>query len=73
MDKLLLLEEGSYYGHCNLARARAGDDQQSYCFLATETAGNFTRPVALLESSSDGIACYRSEAFNGEAKGDLFI
>lgn len=72
-DKLVVLEEGGYYGHCNIARARAGDDRQWYCYLPADRNANFTAPVSLLPSSADGVACYRSETFNGGAKEDLFV
>ena len=30
-------------------------------------------PLATLESSSDGMAYYRSETFGGAAKGNIFV
>lgn len=74
-DRLLEVIEGKYYGGCNAARARAGDDEQWYCYPPEDTQAEPTvvNSKLSLQSSSDGVACYRAEAFNGGAKNDLFI
>ena len=73
-DRLILAERGGYYGHCNIGRGRAGYDIEWECYGNEDprphTVGS---PAMLLESSSDGIVCYRAETFNGGAKDDLFI
>lgn len=74
LDELNLLEEGSYYGHPNRARGHADPRQNVYHFTgAPALPGVYERPLAVVDSSTDGVIEYRSAAFGGQLRGDLIL
>ena len=86
-DELLLLSENAYYGFANRNRGRTDNRQNyyispdepfppSYLPPGAETDPNFyTAPFALYPKggSNNGIFEYRSNAFGGELRGNIFV
>ncbi|MCB9855835.1 MAG: IPT/TIG domain-containing protein [Phycisphaerales bacterium] len=73
-DEFLLIEEDHYYGHPNRNRGRCDDRQNVYHDLnGMSVEGVFSQMLTELTPSTDGIMEYRSEAFNGEMRGDIIV
>lgn len=73
-DELVRIEADHYYGHPNRNRGRCDDRQNVYHDLnGTSVEGVFTQMLTELTPSTDGILEYRSEAFNGEMRGDIIV
>lgn len=74
-DKLLAVKGGGYYGHPNRNRARAGGAAARECTYRKPgaQAPGYTPPVALFDSSTNGIAEMRTNVFGGAVKGHLFF
>lgn len=74
-DKLLSVKGGGYYGHPNRNRGRAGGAAARECTYRKPNAQapGYTRPVALFDSSTNGIAEMRTNVFGGAIKGHLFF
>ncbi|WP_404789623.1 DUF4347 domain-containing protein [Altericista sp. CCNU0014] len=72
-DEINLIEEGNYYGHPNRNRGRTDDRQNVYRSAFTASIpGEYTAPLAVVNSATVGITEYRSLAFNGQLYGNLF-
>lgn len=65
------LFEGQYYGHPNRNRGRTDPRQCVYHPPEEESSADFTAPIAILGSSSNGITEYRNDAFDGALRGSL--
>jgi glucose/arabinose dehydrogenase len=73
-DELNLIEIGDYYGHANRNRGRFDARQNVFRpSFAPPDLASFIGPLAILTSSSNGIAEYRAQTFNGAMRGDLLI
>lgn len=73
-DELLRIEEDHYYGHPNRNRGRCDDRQNVYHDLTGNSVQSvFDQALIELTPSTDGIMEYRSEAFNGEMRGDIIV
>ncbi len=71
-DELNIIEEGNYYGHPNRNRGRF-DARQCIYHSGPEGSGpDWTGPIELLPTSSNGLVEYTSNAFGGKLLGDLF-
>jgi hypothetical protein len=71
-DELELTQEGHYYGHPNRNRGRYDNRQNTYHGPTEATvSGNFTQCLTTFASSTDGIAEYRAQTFQGAMRGDL--
>ena len=74
-DKLLALRRGAYYGHPNWSRARF--DKRQCKFVKTGTKGLssywYTKPLAELPSSTNGIVEYTANTFEGKMRGRLLM
>ena len=70
-DELNLVEPGDYYGHPNRNRGRT-DPRQCIYHPGTEGSGlDWTGPIEMLPSSSNGLVEYTSSALGGKLIGDL--
>ena len=70
-DELNLVEPGDYYGHPNRNRGRS-DPRQCIYHPGTEASGlDWTAPIEMLPSSSNGMVEYTSSALGGKLFGDL--
>ena len=73
-DEFLRVEEDHYYGHPNRNRGRCDDRQNVYHDLnGMSVEGVFSQMLTELTPSTDGVMEYRSEAFNGEMRGDIIV
>ncbi len=73
-DEILLLHDSHYYGHPN--RNRGLHDGREYIYrnyVDPSIFAEYTSALGSVSSSSNGIVEYRSEAFNGQMKGDLLV
>ena len=71
-DELNLIEAGDYYGHPNRNRGRF-DARQCVYHSGTEGDGaDWTGPIELLPTSSNGLAEYTAPTFGGKLAGNLF-
>jgi len=71
-DKLILIEEGKYYGHANRKRGET-DPRQCVWRRAFEESEGYTMPMKKLHSSSNGICEFQSNHFGGVLRGNLII
>lgn len=73
-DEFLRIEEDHYYGHPNRNRGRCDVRQNVYHDLnGMSVEGVFSQMLTELTPSTDGVMEYRSEAFNGEMRGDIIV
>ena len=72
-DKLLLIEEGNYYGSPNRNRGRFDARQNVYRHPEDDDPipGEYTAPLGTITSSQNGVAEYRSDTFQGQLRGNL--
>ncbi len=71
-DELNLIEAGGYYGHPNRNRGRV-DPRQCIFHPSTEGSGaDWTGPLTLLPTSSDGLVEYTSDVFDNKLQGNIF-
>lgn len=71
-DELNIIVAGAYYGHPNRNRGLAGATRECTYHPGTEASNaEYTAPIGLLPTSSDGIAEYKSGVFGGQMQGDL--
>ena len=70
-DEIDLVELGSYYGHPN--RGRGFHDPRQYVYRTEfePSDGTFTQRIWDVDSSTNGMAEYRSDCFNGQIRGRL--
>ena len=71
-DELNIIEEGKYYGHPNRNRGRFDPPQCIYHSGPEGSGPDWTGPIALLPTSSNGIVEYTPGTFGGGIQGDLF-
>eukprot|EP00168_Porphyra_purpurea_P011900 TRINITY_DN3071_c0_g1_i1.p1 TRINITY_DN3071_c0_g1~~TRINITY_DN3071_c0_g1_i1.p1 ORF type:complete len:525 (-),score=177.65 TRINITY_DN3071_c0_g1_i1:416-1990(-) len=74
-DQLHKVFGGGYYGHPNRNRGRAGGGAARECTYRKPgaSAPGYTPPVALLDSSTNGIVEMRTNVFGGAIKSHLFF
>ena len=73
-DELNIIASGNYYGHPNRGRGRYNG--REYIYRAPDTAsisGQYTAPIAIVPSSTNGIDEYRSMTFGGQMRGHLIL
>ncbi|MGI0493000.1 malectin domain-containing carbohydrate-binding protein [Alkalinema pantanalense CENA528] len=72
LDELNLLIEGHYYGHANRNRGFRDPRQNSYRHGEEGISSDeYTAPLTLFPSSTNGIDEYRATTFDGQLKGNL--
>ncbi|KAI0566807.1 Glucose/Sorbosone dehydrogenase [Gracilaria domingensis] len=72
-DKLLHITEGSYYGHPNWNRARDDPRQCKFVRGDEDDVEGYSKPVATVESSTNGIVEYTANSFNSRLRGQLVL
>lgn len=73
-DGLLNLKEGSYYGHPNRNRGRYDERQCTYVGAKdANLPADYTRPLQLFGSSTNGMAEYTANTFDFQLRGNLFL
>ncbi len=70
LDRLYKLEKGNCHGFPNIPRALATNDQRQCIYDHPQCV---TPIVDNLSRSSNGVVEYRSNLYDGEFKGDLFV
>jgi hypothetical protein len=71
-DKINVLIRGSYYGHPNKKRAIVDNDPRQYAWQNPSVPNrNYTFPLFLMPSSTDGIMEYWADYFDGQLRGNL--
>lgn len=72
-DKLLCIQKGSYYGHPNWNRGRY--DPRQCVFVNHDESSNaeYTAPMAMIESSTNGILEYTANTFKSALRGELLL
>lgn len=71
-DELELVERDRYYGHPNRTRAGFDPRQCRYRGPNEPSDGEYTAPLRVVTSSTNGILEYRSRRFGGANRGDLY-
>ena len=72
IDELNLIEEGHYYGHPNRNLGRYDDRLNVYNGTAElSIPGVFTQAITTFPPSTNGIAEYRAQTFQGAMRGEL--
>lgn len=71
-DKLVLLEEGKYYGHANRKRGET-DPRQCVWRDFYDASEGYTPPIRKLESSTNGICEFQGDHFGGALRGQLIL
>ena len=71
-DELNLIEAGEYYGHPNRNRGRFDARQCVYHSGAEGDGADWTGPIELLPTSSNGLVEYTASTFDGKLLGNLF-
>lgn len=66
-DSLYVINSGNYYGHANRNRGRKDSKQ---CVWRGEGT---TPAIAEMESSTNGVLFYTSDAFGGQLRGNIFL
>lgn len=72
-DKLNLIERGNYYGHANRKRGQSDPRQCSWRSNAEKSDGEYTAPLTILPSSTNGIIEFQTNHFEGKLRGDLIL
>lgn len=72
-DKLVHLKPGNFYGHPNWNRGRYDERQCSFVRGDRPSTVNFTAPLAMLESSTNGIIEYTANTFGGKLRESLIL
>jgi glucose/arabinose dehydrogenase len=74
-DKLYLVTKGAYFGHPNPKRAAfLNEPRQCVWHPATDTStSEYTAPIAILESSVNGIIDYHANYFDGQLRDNLIV
>jgi hypothetical protein len=72
-DKMVLVQQGKYYGHPNPRRAAYFQDPRQCVWRnPTEaTSTEYEAPIAMQLSSATGIIEYTADYFNGQLRGNL--
>ena len=72
-DELVRMEDGKYAGHPNRNRGRTDPRQCKFHGPDTPSDGFYIGPIAVFESSTDGIIEYSARTFDSQLKGDLIL
>ncbi len=73
-DEVLLVEAENYYGHPNISRGAFDPSQFVYRDTVEPSIPHgFTQALAIVDSSTNGIVEYRSEAFWGQWRNHLIV
>ena len=72
-DKMVIVQQGKYYGHPNPRRAAYFQDPRQCIWRnPTEvTSADYEAPIAMQLSSAAGIIEYTADYFNGQLRGNL--
>lgn len=70
-DELGKVLEGKYAGHPNRNRGQSDLQQCIFRYPTEPSEGDYEGPIALFESSTDGVIEYTADSFEGQLKGDL--
>jgi glucose/arabinose dehydrogenase len=72
-DKINLLQKGKFYGQPNAKRAAVDNDPRQCVWQhpSTPTSANFTGPLLMMKSSTNGIIEYEADSFDGQLRGNL--
>jgi IPT/TIG domain/Glucose / Sorbosone dehydrogenase len=72
-DKINLLVKGGYYGAPNRKRALTNNDPRQCVWRSQNepSDANFTAPILVVKSSTDGIIEFQSDHFDGQLRGNL--
>ena len=70
-DKINLIVKGNYYGHPNPKRAANDPRQCVWRGFNEPSDGSYTAPILTVKSSTNGIVEFKSDAFEGQMRGDL--
>lgn len=72
-DKLVLVQQGKYYGHPNPRRATYFQDPRQCVWRnpTDATSADFEAPLAMQLSSAAAIIEYTADYFNGQLRGNL--
>lgn len=73
-DGLLNVKAGSFYGHANRNRGRYDERQCTYVGSKdADPPADYTRPIQLFGSSTNGMAEYTANTFDFQLRGNLFL
>lgn len=72
-DKLNLIEKGNYYGHANRKRGEKDPRQCLWRSNAQQSDGEYTAPLTILPSSTNGIIEFQSNHFEKKLRGHLIL
>lgn len=72
-DKLNLIVKGAYYGHANRKRGETDPRQCKWRSAYEASDKDYTAPIAILQSSSNGITEFDTKHFGGQLRGNLLV
>lgn len=72
-DELNLITEGNFYGHANRRRGQTDPRQCRWRSMDEPSDDEYTAPIAMLRSSSNGLCEFETEHFAGQLRGNLII
>lgn len=72
-DKLVLLRSRGFYGHPNWNRGRDDARQCAYIDADAPSDDEYTAPLAIIPSSTNGIVEYTANRFGGALQGRLLL
>ena len=74
-DKINLLQQGKYYGAPNAKRVAVHNDTRQCVWRSATEVGNqnYTAPLVVTPSSSNGIIEYQADHFDGQLRGNLIV
>ena len=71
-DRLDFIEYSNYYGAANRSRGRYDSRQNIFrSIFMPDILGEYVAPLEILSSSTNGLAEYRADAFDGGLRGEL--
>jgi len=70
-DKINLIVKNGYYGHPNPKRAESDSRQCVWRSWTDPSDGSYNAPFLRVPSSTDGIVEFKSDAFDGQLRGNL--
>lgn len=72
-DELNLLEPGKYYGQANRKRGETDPRQCQWRSQTEPSDDEYSAPIAMLESSMDGVIEFQTDHFEGKLRGQLIL
>jgi glucose/arabinose dehydrogenase/uncharacterized protein involved in tolerance to divalent cations len=72
-DELNLLVKGAYYGHANRKRGETDPRQCKWRSAKEASDKEYTAPISMLDSSSNGITEFQTKHFGGQLRGNLLV